>query len=463
MPLSDGDTFAGYRVQRLLGAGDTGEVYLAQHSRLPRLDALKILPASLSTDDNFRVRFERDAEAAETLFHPHIVAVHDHGEDDGRLWIAMDYIDGTDAKTLLSSDYPVGMPINLVLEIVSAVAEALDFAHDKDVVHGGVKPSNILLGAHHSSRKRRIWLADFGIPHQVDDGRARDGRSDQHALAATTYALLTNGPLYDGPKAPPPLAVDHPALAQLDEILAKAMAASPDDRYDRCLDFSDALMAAHTGAPPPPDIIGAPIDLGKRSRRWTKKKITIAVLASIGIVATLSTVAAGVVAGFFSFTQPAPSPTTNAEPTTTTTVPAIPIAPLMVRPVIEAYYPQPDQCVAPPAPVPPTDELFACDIDGAIVFKLSPMVLELQLTNVGTAIMPNMSAAVQIELSEESQVAFAQFTGQNIGMKVAFVRDGVVVSTPDITAAIDSRALQLAGELTTEQADVMVTMLRDGH
>lgn len=453
MPLSDGDTFAGYTVHRLIGSGEMGEVYLAQHSRLPRLDALRILPESLSSDDSYRVRFAGTADVAATLFNPHIVAVHDRGEEDGRLWLATDYVDGADAGTLLRTDYPVGMPINLVLEIVSAVAEALDFAHDKNVVHGNVKPSNILLGAHHSSRKRRILLTDFGIPRLVE------GRSDLHALAATTYTLLTNRPLAN---TQPRLADTHPALAQLEDVLTTAL--SPEDGYARCLDFSDALTAAHTGAAPPADILGAPIDSGRRTRRWTKRKITIAALASIGIIATLSTVVAGVVAGFFSVTQPAtPATPTNNALATTTTTPAIPIAPLMVRPVIEAYYPQPDQCTAPPPPVPPTDELFACDIDGAIVFKLSPMVLELQLTNVKAATMPNKSAAVQIELSEESQAAFAQFTTQNIGMKVAFVRDGVVVSTPDITAAIDSPALQLAGELTAEQADRMVTMLRDGR
>lgn len=453
MPLSDGDTFAGYTVHRLIGSGEMGEVYLAQHSRLPRLDALRILHEPLSSDDSYRARFTEAADVAATLFNPHIVAVHDRGEEGGRLWLAADYIDGADAGTLLRTDYPVGMPINLVLEIVSAVAEALDFAHDKNLAHGNVKPSNILLGAHHSSRKRRILLTDFGIP------RNAEGESDQHALAATTYTLLTNRSLAN---TQPRLADTHPALAQLEDVLTKAL--SPDDGYARCLDFSDALTAAHTGTAPPADILGAPIDAGRPTRRWTKRKITIAALASIGIIATLSTVVAGVVAGFFSITQPAtPATPTNNALTTTTTTPAIPIAPLMVRPVIEAYYPQPDQCTAPPPPVPPTDELFACDMDGAIVFKLSPMVLELQLTNVKAATMPNKSAAVQIELSEESQSAFARFTNQNIGMKVAFVRDGVVVSTPDITAAIDSPALQLAGELTAEQADRMVTMLRDGR
>ena len=87
-----------------------GKVYLAQHPRLPRRDALKVLPASVSRDDEYRARFEREADIAATLAqHPHIVGVHDRGEFNGQLWIAMDYVDGTDAAELLTS-YPHGLP-----------------------------------------------------------------------------------------------------------------------------------------------------------------------------------------------------------------------------------------------------------------------------------------------------------------------------------------------------------------
>src|ERR1700710_562283 len=103
MPLAEGETFAGYTILRLLGAGGMGEVYLAQHPRLPRQDALKVLPASVSGDTEYRARFAREAEIAATLWHPHIVGVHDRGEFDGQLWIAMDYVDGTDAAKLLKT------------------------------------------------------------------------------------------------------------------------------------------------------------------------------------------------------------------------------------------------------------------------------------------------------------------------------------------------------------------------
>jgi serine/threonine-protein kinase len=108
MPLAEGGIFAGYTVIRLLGSGGMGEVYLAQHPRLPRRDALKILPADVSADREFRERFNREADLAASLFHPHIVGVHDRGEFDGQLWIAMDYVEGTDAAQLVRDRYMPG-------------------------------------------------------------------------------------------------------------------------------------------------------------------------------------------------------------------------------------------------------------------------------------------------------------------------------------------------------------------
>jgi serine/threonine-protein kinase len=97
MPLESGTTFAGYRIIRLLGSGGIGEVYLAQHPRLSHRGALKVLSAGMTADNDFRERFHREADLAATLFHPHIVVVHDRGEFEGHLWIPMDYVDSTDA------------------------------------------------------------------------------------------------------------------------------------------------------------------------------------------------------------------------------------------------------------------------------------------------------------------------------------------------------------------------------
>src|SRR6478609_6392157 len=121
MPLRIGETFAGYRVLRLLGSGGMGEVYLVEHPRLPRQNALKILSADLSADSDFRARFNREADLASTLYHPNIVGVHDRGEHDGQLWISMDYVDGPDAAHLVERRYPAGMPIGQVLSIIDGV------------------------------------------------------------------------------------------------------------------------------------------------------------------------------------------------------------------------------------------------------------------------------------------------------------------------------------------------------
>lgn len=213
-----GATFAGYTILRLLGSGGMGEVYLAQHPRLPRRDALKILPTEVSADREFRERFNREADLAATLWHPHIVGVHDRGEFDGQLWISMDYVEGTDAGQLVRNRYPAGMPVADVCAIVTAIAGALDYAHQRGLLHRDVKPANILL-AEPEDGERRILLADFGIARQLGDvsgltatnltvgtvayaapeqlmGADIDGRADQYALAATAFHLLTGAPPY---------------------------------------------------------------------------------------------------------------------------------------------------------------------------------------------------------------------------------------------------------------------------
>jgi serine/threonine-protein kinase len=132
MTLGAGHQFAGYTVVRLVGAGGMGEVFLAQHPRLPgRRDALKLLGRDISSDAKFRERFLREANLASTLSHQHIVGVTGRGEYEGRLWIAIDYIDGEDAAELLRRRFPAGMPAGLVAAIVTAVGSALDYAHSE--------------------------------------------------------------------------------------------------------------------------------------------------------------------------------------------------------------------------------------------------------------------------------------------------------------------------------------------
>jgi serine/threonine protein kinase, bacterial len=267
-------TFDGYTVLRPLGSGGMAEVYLAQHPRLPRHDALKILSEAITAEVDFRERFQREADLAAALWHPNIVAVHDRGEFDGQLWIAMDYVDGTDAAHLVKDRYPTGMPIQDACAIVTAVAAALDYAHGQGLLHRDVKPANILV-ADPRDGKRRILLADFGIARPLGDisgltatnfimgtvtyaapeqlmGGDIDGRADQYALAATTFHLLTGVPPYEHSNpvavisrhltAPlPKLSDRRPELTNLDEVLSQGLAKNPADRFERCGDFAAAL------------------------------------------------------------------------------------------------------------------------------------------------------------------------------------------------------------------------------
>lgn len=291
MPLTSGEHFAGYRILGILGSGGMGEVYLAQHPRLPRRDALKVLPAALSSDPQYRDRFNREAELASALFHPNIVGIHDRGEFDGQLWISMDYIDGTDAGRHLHRHYKSGMPPADVIEIVTAIADALDYAHSSGLLHRDVKPGNILF-TRPTLGRRRILLADFGIARALSDnsdltktntavgtvnycspeqltGRSMDGRADQYALAATAYQLLTGYAPFDDANGavvisrqlsmpPPSLGIAHPQLAVLDPVFATALAKDPSHRFPSCGEFARALAMQGSSVPVPPPAAVAP-------------------------------------------------------------------------------------------------------------------------------------------------------------------------------------------------------------
>ena len=127
LAMANGASFAGYTILRPLGAGGMAEVYLALHPRLPRRDVIKVLAEAVTADSEFRERFNREADLAATLWHPHVVGVHDRGEFDGQLWISMDYVEGTDAGELLTERYPKGMPPDEVVRIVTALHAMITF------------------------------------------------------------------------------------------------------------------------------------------------------------------------------------------------------------------------------------------------------------------------------------------------------------------------------------------------
>lgn len=274
--LTSGSMVGGYRIERELGAGGMGSVYLAAHPTLPRRDALKVLSRELSRDPDFRTRFTREADVAASLDHPQIVSVYDRGQtDDGQLWIAMQFVDGTDADAALRDGT---MTPPRAVHIVSQVAKALDFAHSRNVVHRDIKPANFLLSGP-ADADERVLLGDFGIARALDDvgltatgsvmatiayaapevlsGMQFDGRADIYSLGCTLYRLLTGKTPYsgaNGPAAtmmahlqqPPPRVTDVvPTLpAALDQVIAVAMAKDPRQRFSSASALASAAAAA---------------------------------------------------------------------------------------------------------------------------------------------------------------------------------------------------------------------------
>ncbi len=282
--LAPGDEFVGYTIRKVLGRGGMGTVYLAKHPRLPRLTALKLLNRELYTDNEIRRRFEREADLAAQLDHPNIVTVYDRGAEDRQLWISMQFVPGADASI---ADVNVLAPGRAV-QIVAETAAALDFAHANRVLHRDVKPANILLAKAPIGQPERVLLTDFGIAGMRDSdttlssadtitatlafaapeqltGAKLDHRGDQYSLACTLYWLLTGDSPYAAPTpaavinghltAPVPrLSRVRPGLPPaLDDVLARALAKDPVDRFASCTEFAAAARRAlgTAGAPQP--------------------------------------------------------------------------------------------------------------------------------------------------------------------------------------------------------------------
>ncbi|WP_107654367.1 serine/threonine-protein kinase [Nocardia suismassiliense] len=269
-----GETWFGhYRLDRLLGSGGTGQVWLAHDSSADRVVALKVLSASVAADPKYRQRFTREARLAAQVRGPHLAAIHSFGELDGQLYLDMEYIEGTDLATVLRCEGPMA-PARAV-RIVVQVAEALDAAHRAGMVHRDVKPSNIMLDAAGVAH-----LIDFGTAYRVDQpaittssnvvgtlaymaperfSGAGDARSDQYSLACVLYECLTARRPFGNADAAqslmahlmtdPPLAADfnHAVPAGLDAVIARGMAKVPEQRCASAGELASAAYAAITG------------------------------------------------------------------------------------------------------------------------------------------------------------------------------------------------------------------------
>ncbi|MFD5174179.1 serine/threonine-protein kinase [Nocardia sp. NPDC058379] len=283
MEFGPGASLAGYRIERRLGGGGMGAVYLARHPRLPRHDALKVLDARLAVEPTFRARFEREADLAARLRHPNVVQIFDRGVDGDRLWIAMQFVDGLDAAQLLRHGLAILTPARAVRIVVEA-AKGLDYAHRQGLLHRDIKPANLLI-ARTDDGADEVLVTDFGIarsmgettsltsagsvlgtlayaaPEQLE-GDPLDVRTDVYALGGTLYELLTGFVPFqrDSPaamisahliEAPPRPSAGNPALPPaMDAVIARAMAKNPRDRFASCGELADAAVAALAGTMP---------------------------------------------------------------------------------------------------------------------------------------------------------------------------------------------------------------------
>ncbi|MFF4987443.1 serine/threonine-protein kinase [Streptosporangium saharense] len=333
-----GQEVAGYRVEDIIGKGGMAVVYLAIDPRLNRKVALKILNPLLGEDERFRQRFVLESRTVASIDHPNIIPVYEaDAADDGTLYIAMRYVAGPDLRRLFYDRGP--MPVSQVNRIFAQVAAALDTAHAHDLIHRDVKPANILVAGH--TEGDHAYLTDFGItkhrtsisglthtdqfigtprymsPEQINKERI-DGRCDQYGLACVVYEALSGRLPFQRDneiallwahlaEAPTPLSTLRPELPmEVDGVMARALAKSPEQRYDTCTQFVAELRDAISGqsyrltqtAPrdeparekrKPPQKKAA----RKKSSRGIVVGAVLAVAAVVTLVAVLATVLRG--------------------------------------------------------------------------------------------------------------------------------------------------------------------------
>ena len=357
--IGAGTVLAGYRLERLLGRGGMGTVWLATQEALDRKVALKLLAPEISADPKFRARFLSESRLAASIDHPNIVPVFEAGEADGELFLAMRYVEGTDLDSLISNEGALAP--GRIVGLLAGIADALDAAHARGLVHRDVKPSNILVAP--GQRGEHAYLSDFGLTKRLGssdaltrtgqvigsvgylapeaiEGGSVDHRADIYSLGCVLYAALSGHPPYERDtdlavlwahvKAEPPtLAPDHPALAPLDPVIARALAKDPEARFASAGELIDAAGTAmgvavpRVGASTPlPMTVDAPSTTaasttaattgatpgtGVRSRRT----IGLATAAVIGVVVLGAVAIRGGLFGGVAGSSPSPGASTG--------------------------------------------------------------------------------------------------------------------------------------------------------
>jgi serine/threonine-protein kinase len=287
-----------YKILRMVGRGGMGEVYEATHARLPGRYAVKVLHQHSTADPKAISRFRREAEVTSALRHPSIVAIVDFDTTpEGAPYLVMEYIEGGELARVIANEAP--LPLERVLRIVDQIASALTAVHRRGIVHRDLKPQNIFLIPGENDGDERVKLVDFGIskvrvasvaltgervllgtpqymaPEQAAGIAEVDERADQFALAAITYEMLTGRLAFSGDRVevvvyrishedPPPLG--PPWGGALDQVVRRALAKDPAQRYGSLTEFATSLRAAaevdRAGIPVPPPALTT----GERAR-----------------------------------------------------------------------------------------------------------------------------------------------------------------------------------------------------
>jgi serine/threonine protein kinase len=277
MILNSGDVIGQYEISRRLGSGGMATVYLAHHPRLEREVAVKVLHDAFQQDDAFLIRFEREARIVAGLEHPHIVPIYDYSEHNGLPYLVMKYIKGRSLKLLLDENEIT--TITEALRLLEPIASALDYAHQSGILHRDVKPSNIVL-----DQDNIPYLADFGLarialsgestlsqdmilgtpqyisPEQAKGQRDIDGRADLYSLGIILYQILVGHVPFnaDTPYAiihdhiytqlPAPTQVNQTIPRSIDDVLVKALAKDPTERFESGKEMMKAFRQASSQA-----------------------------------------------------------------------------------------------------------------------------------------------------------------------------------------------------------------------
>ena len=310
-----------YTIERELGRGGMATVYLARDTKHQRAVALKVLLPDLAASLGPE-RFRREITTAAQLQHPHILGVFDSGETaDGQLWFTMPYVEGETLRARLAREHQ--LPISDALRITREIADALDYAHDANVIHRDIKPENILL-----TKRGDALLADFGIARALSDGasltgeqragltmtglsvgtpqymspeqasgeRGLDARSDVYALGAVCYEMLTGEPPFSAPTQQAVIAkmmstdassvrVLRPGVSEpLAQVLQRALARVPGDRWRSAGEFGAALDAAERAAPGVTAAAPAPARRTRQMSRVAAVSLGMGFLIGVGLL-----------------------------------------------------------------------------------------------------------------------------------------------------------------------------------